>query len=159
MIVLKSKQGLMSIVWIAVMLQWVAATLPKSIKENRCNGPPFSLFLASLFLETRLSKSDMNAIITEIKYRKYLSTLVALLLMGACTNEPNLEALESKLGQWTDFEKQIESYSLEQQDLLRLQLAVRYPKHSQYLCKKVQSTLAIEKCKQVIGRPHLQGAQ
>lgn len=40
-------------------------------------------------------------------------------------------------------------------DLLLLQVIVRQPKHSQYLCHKLQTKNAKEKCRQIIGRPHL----
>ena len=43
----------------------------------------------------------------------------------------------------------------EYQDLLMLQVAIREPKYAEYLCKKVKTKNAKEKCRQIIGRPHL----
>ena len=46
--------------------------------------------------------------------------------------------------------------SLEQQDLLLLQLAVYNPTMAPQMCAEVQGNIAKDKCTQVIGRPHLQ---
>jgi hypothetical protein len=46
--------------------------------------------------------------------------------------------------------------SLEQRDLLLLQLAVYNPTMAPKLCAEVQGDIAKDKCNQVIGRPHLQ---
>ena len=41
------------------------------------------------------------------------------------------------------------------QDLLVLQVAIREPKYAENLCKKVKTKNAKERCRQIIGRPHL----
>ncbi len=43
------------------------------------------------------------------------------------------------------------------QDLLRLRLAVRDPATNQWLCDTVSTRSAQDRCRQVVGRPHLQG--
>ena len=42
------------------------------------------------------------------------------------------------------------------QDLLRLRLAVHDPARNQWLCEDVATRLAQDRCRQVVGRPHLQ---
>lgn len=94
---------------------------------------------------------------------QYHAGLVILLMLTlvqqGCTTEPerwtedefnrllnSVGALESKLQTMTPTE----------QDLLLLSLAVRSPHQAPHLCKRVNSQTAVEKCKQVVGRPHLQ---
>ena len=42
------------------------------------------------------------------------------------------------------------------QDLLRIRLAVRNPGRLQWLCEDVSTRSAQARCRQVVGRPHLQ---
>lgn len=42
------------------------------------------------------------------------------------------------------------------QDLLRLRLAVHDPARNQWLCEDVATRSAQDRCRQVVGRPHLQ---
>jgi len=42
------------------------------------------------------------------------------------------------------------------QDLLRIRLAVRNPGRLQWLCEDVSTRSAQDRCRQVVGRPHLQ---
>jgi hypothetical protein len=42
------------------------------------------------------------------------------------------------------------------QDLLRLRLAVHDPSRNQWLCEDVATRSAQDRCRQVVGRPHLQ---
>ena len=55
-----------------------------------------------------------------------------------------------------ELDSQLTQGSIEENDLLLLTLAVRNPQQAPLFCEKVQSTAAREKCRQVIGRPHLQ---
>ncbi len=88
-----------------------------------------------------------------------VTMLVFTLFQQGCATEPgrwteeefnrllnSVEALESKLQTMTSTE----------QDLLLLSLAVRSPHQAPHLCKRVNGSTAVEKCKQVVGRPHLQ---
>ena len=43
----------------------------------------------------------------------------------------------------------------ESRDLVRLRLAIRDPAGAQVLCREVETPPAQEKCRQVLGRPHL----
>ena len=45
------------------------------------------------------------------------------------------------------------------QDLLRIRLAVRDPVRNQWLCDGVTTQNALERCRQVVGRPHLRGGR
>ena len=45
-----------------------------------------------------------------------------------------------------------------QRDLLRLRVATTEPARAGQLCAEVTTDFAREKCQQVLGRPHLQGA-
>ena len=51
---------------------------------------------------------------------------------------------------------QLKQGTVADNDLLLLTLAVRNPQQAPVFCEKVKSTAAREKCRQVIGRPHLQ---
>ena len=42
-------------------------------------------------------------------------------------------------------------------DLARVRLAVLYPKEATRLCGEVREPVALQKCQQILGRPHLQG--
>jgi hypothetical protein len=44
-------------------------------------------------------------------------------------------------------------------DLIRVRLAVSNPAQAASLCSKVSTTVAYQKCKQILGRPHLQDVQ
>lgn len=44
---------------------------------------------------------------------------------------------------------------VESRDLLLLRLAVAEPTRASHLCERVQTAPAQEKCRQVLGRPHL----
>jgi len=46
----------------------------------------------------------------------------------------------------------------ESRDLVRLRLAIRDPVVAARLCAEVETDAATEKCRQVLGRPHLQHA-
>ncbi|MBN1337343.1 MAG: hypothetical protein JXB39_15400 [Deltaproteobacteria bacterium] len=48
--------------------------------------------------------------------------------------------------------------SPESRDLVRLRLAIRDPGAAQGLCREVETASAQEKCRQVLGRPHLSTA-
>ena len=45
------------------------------------------------------------------------------------------------------------------QDLLRIRLAVRDPDRNQWLCDGVSTQNARDRCRQVVGRPHLRGSR
>ena len=85
-------------------------------------------------------------------------SLSTILLLVSCKNEPDIEAYRALLGSWKRFDQQLQNDDLEQTtaDLLLLDLAVQEPQFAAKLCQKVKSEQAREKCKQVIGRPHLQ---
>jgi hypothetical protein len=42
-------------------------------------------------------------------------------------------------------------------DLARVRLAVLHPKEATRLCGEVREAVALQKCQQILGRPHLQG--
>ncbi len=86
-----------------------------------------------------------------------LRSFPTLILLCACTRdiEPRLE---KSLGNWDEFDNLLKlEKDVIKRDLILLKFAVQRPEMSQQLCRKVQSSGAIEKCKQVIGRPHLSG--
>ena len=80
-----------------------------------------------------------------------------LLFLIACASDIQPDEYLHLLGQWKDFDQKIETANMDDttHDLLLLELAIRSPQHSTLLCKRVKTTAAIEKCQQVIGRPHL----
>ena len=84
--------------------------------------------------------------------------LSAILFIISCTKEPEIEKYRSLLGDWKSFDLELDEAALDSatSDLLLLDLAVQEPKFAFTLCKKVQTEQAKEKCRQVIGRPHLQ---
>jgi len=60
------------------------------------------------------------------------------------------------LGQWEEFDQKVNRLEDNiEKDLLLLRLAIQQPSYSTALCRRVISNNAKEKCKQVIGRPHL----
>jgi len=61
--------------------------------------------------------------------------------------------LEGDRGALSDYIQRIEDPS--SQDLLRLRLAVRDPSKNQWLCDDVSTRSAQDRCRQVVGRPHL----
>ena len=81
-----------------------------------------------------------------------------LWLWFACTetSSTSLEEYDTLLKNWSEFEKNIDEVPVEQRDIILLQLAVKHPTRANKLCHKVESSIAQEKCQQVIGRPHLQ---
>lgn len=84
--------------------------------------------------------------------------LLSLLLGMACDTTPTWsDETLNKLAQDSDLlnETLVDS-PLETQDLLLLTLAIRNPSEANRFCKKIQTANAKEKCRQVIGRPHLQ---
>ena len=81
---------------------------------------------------------------------------ILVLMLCSCSREPtSLEDYLPLLGDWEQFDASIQALEPMERDLLLLRLAVQQPRYSITLCQKVQSTNAKEKCKQVIGRPHL----
>ena len=77
-------------------------------------------------------------------------------LIGCQTTSENTERWTPLLGDWEQFDEQLQTIDDPvSRDLLLLQLAVQKPRHSTELCKRVQTSGAEEKCRQVIGRPHL----
>ncbi len=84
----------------------------------------------------------------------WLSTLLWI----ACSNQPRWtdETLEQLATQPTVLKATLASEPVESQDLLLLTLAIRNPSSAGQFCKQVHTESAKEKCRQVIGRPHLQ---
>ena len=90
-----------------------------------------------------------------------LRALPAIALI-ACGNpmEKEREALSSMLGSWKEFDARLMGMeSSEEKDILLLSLAVENPRHAQKLCQRTAGEVAREKCRQVIGRPHLGAAK
>jgi hypothetical protein len=77
---------------------------------------------------------------------------------GCVTSEQKWDEQTLKqLAQSTaELNAQLKQGTVAENDLLLLTLAVRNPKQAPIFCEKVESTAALEKCRQVIGRPHLQ---
>ena len=93
-----------------------------------------------------------------------LHTVQALVFLGLslhCSRQTDpRERLMTLLGNWPAFDKEIRKVDDPmQRDLLLLQLAVASPRFSPDLCRKVESHGAVEKCRQVMGRPHLRLAR
>ena len=80
-----------------------------------------------------------------------------LFFIACMSNEPpTLEALTPLLKKPQKFNSELAKIQDPgHRDLLLLQLAIREPKYSQKLCHKIQTKNAKEKCRQIIGRPHL----
>ncbi|MEC7984999.1 MAG: hypothetical protein VX278_07540 [Myxococcota bacterium] len=80
-----------------------------------------------------------------------------LFLLISCTPaEPTPESIVPLLEDSTALEQELQKITdPNQKDLLLLRTAVQSPKHAQMLCKKIQTPNAKEKCKQIVGRPHL----
>ena len=74
-----------------------------------------------------------------------------------CNSQPlKPEEWKILLGNWKKFDEKFDSIKDPiNKDLLLLKLAVQEPNFSGELCKRVQTAGAKEKCRQVIGRPHL----
>ena len=86
----------------------------------------------------------------------YLSTIFIIYLISCQSKSEQTEDWLPLLGNWSQFDNQLKTIDDSvSRDLLLLQLAVQQPRHSTELCKRVQTSGAKEKCKQVIGRPHL----
>lgn len=84
-----------------------------------------------------------------------------LLFLLACFQEttPTAQTLSLLLETPKAFEAELQKISDPvEKDIVLLQLAVQQPKYARMLCKNIQTDNAKEKCKQIIGRPHL-GAQ
>ena len=84
----------------------------------------------------------------------YIS-IIFLIVLGCQSNQLKLDEYAELMNDWKVFDQRISTMEIAQRDLLLLRLAVQHPSKSSHLCKRVQSKNAIEKCKQVIGRPHL----
>jgi len=84
--------------------------------------------------------------------------LLSLLLGIACNTTPKWDdSTLKKLAKDPDLlAKTLKEHPLETQDLLLLTLAIRNPNEANRFCKRIQTDNAKEKCRQVIGRPHLQ---
>lgn len=83
--------------------------------------------------------------------------LLILFLLGCQSastwDDASLTALASDPAQ---LRQTLQDLPVETQDLLLLTLAIRNPHQAKIFCSKTTSLAATEKCKQVIGRPHLQ---
>ena len=84
-----------------------------------------------------------------------LILIIFLIVFGCSNDEISLDEYLSLMPDWEQFDAKISTLEETERDLLLLRLAVQEPRHSTILCKKVKSQNAKEKCKQVIGRPHL----
>ena len=87
---------------------------------------------------------------------------IPALVMVACSNplEETKEELSLLVGSWEAFDRKLaERDNAQDRDILLLALAVEYPRHAQRLCKRTTGEVAREKCRQVIGRPHLGSAK
>ena len=90
-----------------------------------------------------------------------LRALPALALF-ACGNpmEQDKEALSALIGSWEEFDGILaDNKNAEERDILLLSLAVEHPRHAKMLCKRTTGDIAREKCRQVLGRPHLGAAK
>ena len=90
-----------------------------------------------------------------------LSLVGLLFLLCSCSTQPNgQQELAPLLGQWQRFDQQLAKHSDPlARDLLLIQLAVASPRFAPDLCKRTESQGAKEKCRQVVGRPHLRTAK
>jgi hypothetical protein len=82
-------------------------------------------------------------------------SIILLIVFGCNTDEDSLDEYLSLMNNWEQFDAKISTLENADRDLLLLRLAVQQPRYSTILCRRVQSQNAKEKCKQVIGRPHL----
>ena len=86
-----------------------------------------------------------------------VSTIILIAFSQGC-QKPSLQPqdLQPLLGNWPAFDGKLQAIDDPlQRDLLVLQLAVLSPRHAPALCKRTKSQNAQEKCRQVVGRPHL----
>ena len=76
----------------------------------------------------------------------------------ACSNEPQWDdGTLDRLATQPDLVKMtLAGEPVGTQDLLLLTLAIRNPSSAGQFCKQVHTDAARDKCRQVIGRPHLQ---
>ena len=76
----------------------------------------------------------------------------------ACTDRPKWtdETLDQLATQPAVLKARLATEPVDTQDLLLLTLAIRNPSSAGQFCKQVHTESAKEKCRQVIGRPHLQ---
>ena len=84
--------------------------------------------------------------------------LILGLIWIACSNEPKWddETLELLATQPDQLKMTLAAEPTGTQDLLLLTLAIRNPSSAGQFCKQVHTETAKDKCRQVIGRPHLQ---
>ena len=86
-----------------------------------------------------------------------LHPLPALVLL-ACADplEKERQELTPLIGNWKSFDTRLlQSPGPDEKDIVLLSLAVENPRHAPELCKRTEGKGAKEKCRQVIGRPHL----
>ena len=86
-----------------------------------------------------------------------LSTIVLTGWLQGC-GKPTIDSqdLQPLLGKWKTFDHKLQSIQDPiQRDLLLLQLVVISPRHAPALCRRTNGQNAKEKCRQVVGRPHL----
>ena len=90
-----------------------------------------------------------------------VSTIILIIFSQGCqTSSLQPQDLQPLLGDWAAFDRQLQTIDDPlQRDLLLLQLAVLSPRHAPALCKRTESQNAQEKCRQVVGRPHLGSAR
>ena len=76
----------------------------------------------------------------------------------ACSNEPKWDddTLDRLATQPDLLKMTLAAEPVGTQDLLLLTLAIRNPSSAGQFCKRVHTDAAKDKCRQVIGRPHLQ---
>ncbi len=82
-------------------------------------------------------------------------SIIFLIFLGCQSKELELDEYSALMSDWQSFDETVSTMEVTQRDLLLLRLAVQHPSQSAHLCNRVQTQNAIEKCKQVIGRPHL----
>lgn len=93
-------------------------------------------------------------------------TISTLIFMGGCTDASTKDVdklqsqLADKLGMWEDFDQIIKQEpDPQKKDIMLLKLAVQNPKYGPELCQRTTTETAKEKCRQVVGRPHLRKAK
>ena len=93
-------------------------------------------------------------------------TISTLIILSGCTVTPTDESstleeqLTANLGNWKQFDNTIAQITdVQRKDIILLKLAVKKPKFGPELCQRTQTENAKEKCRQVVGRPHLRNAK
>jgi hypothetical protein len=85
-----------------------------------------------------------------------LPALAIALLACADPLEKEHRELEALIGNWKSFDARLRLVQgKDERDIVLLSLAVENPRHAPDLCKRTEGKGAKEKCRQVIGRPHL----